>query len=117
MKKNYIYSVIISAMIFCIAPLNFVYAVEQAFEQEVEAEVQMNLNRQELPKYDGIRKILKYVAIEGFVYDVTGNAMWDYAERHLGLKAGTELSEQQLDDDKVKEILTKIKLKRVAKLK
>lgn len=51
------------------------------------------LTVEELTQYNGRNGKPAYVAINGIVYDVTGNAAWA-AGTHFGLRAGNDLSIQ-----------------------
>ncbi len=47
---------------------------------------------EELSQFDGRKGNKAYVAIDGIVYDVTGNASWRNGRHKRGLRAGNDLS-------------------------
>ena len=49
--------------------------------------------REELAKYDGQNGNKAYVAVNGVVYDVTGNSHWTNGQHH-GVLAGKDVTEE-----------------------
>ena len=64
---------------------------------------------QELSKYDGKDGNPAYVAVNGTVYDVTGNATWA-AATHFGLTAGKDLTNDFASCHAGQPILSKLKV-------
>lgn len=58
----------------------------------VESEI-LELTIEELAQYDGKNGNKAYVAIDGDIYDVSGNRKWLNGEHEKGMTAGKDLSE------------------------
>lgn len=59
---------------------------------EVETEL-LELTLEELAEFDGKEGRKAYVAVDGDIYDVTGNRKWLNGEHEQGMTAGKDLSE------------------------
>ena len=59
---------------------------------EVESEL-LELTLEELAQFDGKGDNKAYVAVDGNIYDVTGNRKWLDGEHEQGMTAGKDLSE------------------------
>lgn len=68
----------------------------------------------ELKKYDGKNGNKAYVAVDGVVYDVTGNPKWENGE-HNGFSAGNDLTDAIAGSPHGKGVLGKLTV--VGKLK
>lgn len=66
-----------------------------------------DITLQELAQYNGKNGKPAYVAVNGVIYDVTGNAAWA-AATHFGLVAGKDLSSEFSGCHKGSEILKKL---------
>lgn len=64
---------------------------------------------EELSKYNGRSGNPAYIAVDGTVYDVTGNAAWGGAA-HFGLSAGNDLSGQFAPCHAGQPVLNKLKV-------
>lgn len=64
---------------------------------------------EELSRYNGKDGNPAYVAVNGIVYDVTGNAAWGGAT-HFGLTAGTDVTSQFASCHAGQPILSKLKV-------
>ncbi len=64
---------------------------------------------EELSRYDGRDGNPAYVAVNGTVYDVTGNAAWG-AATHFGLTAGTDVTRQFASCHAGQPILSRLKV-------
>ncbi len=67
----------------------------------------IDLTEEELSKYTGKGGKPAYVAINGTIYDVTGNAAWAAAS-HFGLTAGKDLSKEFASCHAGQQILNKL---------
>lgn len=74
-----------------------------------ENHVQKDFTQQQLAEFDGKDGNPAYVAVNGKVYDVTGNAAWAAAS-HFGLRAGRDLTGEFASCHKGQPILDKLKL-------
>ncbi len=66
-----------------------------------------DITLQDLAQYNGKNGKPAYVAVNGVIYDVTGNAAWA-AATHFGLTAGKDLSNEFSACHKGSEILKKL---------
>lgn len=76
---------------------------------EVESEL-LELTVEELAQFDGKNGNKAYVAVDGNIYDVTGNRKWLDGEHERGMTAGKDLSEFISSAPHGKEILKQFKI-------
>lgn len=92
-KHNWIFLVILIVL----SPLLSVACSKQQ-EDNLDSgkESQLELTLEELTAYNGKNGNPAYVAVDGVIYDVTGNPKWEEAKHH-GLSAGQDLTDQIKD--------------------
>lgn len=71
----------------------------------------MEIDRETLSKHDGKEGHNAYVAVEGNVYDVTGNRLWKNGTHMNRHQAGTDLTEAIAASPHGKDVLVKIQKK------
>ncbi len=75
----------------------------------VESDV-LELTMDELAQFDGKNGNKAYVAVDGDIYDVTGNRKWLNGEHENGITAGKDLTDLILDSPHGKDILKDFKV-------
>lgn len=82
--------------------------IKKTMEREVVVQESKEFTVEELSEYDGSMGKPAYVAVNGLVYDVSGNSTWS-GGTHFGLYSGKDLSKEFKDchDGKI-ELLKKL---------